>query len=135
MSAAYNRCMREFLGKLPRGFFAFAMLWGVVAGIAVFTTAGGAAVAEGTDMPAQVQHISWVEMQGWWGVAILFIFAALFYGPWHFLRRGSKWMAALFAVAGIVLTLLTGFSVGGYYFIGAAALQLGLLTLPFAAGR
>lgn len=127
--------MRIFLGRLPRLFFGFAMLWGVVAGILVFTTAGGSMVAESSGVPAEVQQISWYEMQGWWGVAILFIFAALFYGPWHFLRRGSKWMAALFAVVGVILTAITGFSVGGYYFIGAVALQLGLPTLPFAKGR
>jgi hypothetical protein len=127
--------MRKALALAPGWLFAFALLWGIVAGVAVFTTAGGSMVSEGMGAPPQVRQISWYEMQGWWGIAILFIFAALFYAPWHFLRRGSRWTAALFAFVGVVLTLLTGFSVGGYYFIGALALLFGLLTLLFAAAR
>jgi hypothetical protein len=127
--------MRKILAAAPSWLFAFAVLWGVVAGIGVFTTAGGSMVAGSPGQPPQVREVSWYQMQGWWGIAILIIFAALFYAPWHFLRRGSAWTAALFALVGILLTLLTGFSIGGYYFIGAVGLLLGLLTLPFAAGR
>jgi hypothetical protein len=112
-------------------FFTFACLWAVLAGLAVLITAGGSVVIEGNDV-STAQHMSWVEMQGAWGVIILFIFAALYYGPLHFYLRKQRGLSALFAAAAIVLTGLAGFSIGGYYFIGAIGLLLGLVSLPFS---
>lgn len=122
--------VRKLLGALPRWLFALAAVWAVIASVLVFTTAGGSMVAESNGGAPQVQQLSWYEMQGLWGVAILFIFAALFYAPWHFLRRDQRGWAAVFAVAGVLLTFLTGFSIGGYYFPGAVALLAGLIALP-----
>lgn len=122
--------MRSLPATLTRVLFTFASLWGLLAGLAVLVTAGGTVVVEGNDV-SSAQRIGWVEMQGAWGVIILLIFAALYYGPLHFYRRGQRGLSALFALAAVALTGLAGFSIGGYYFIGGLAFLLGLLLLPF----
>jgi hypothetical protein len=124
--------MSKTLSRFSVWLFAFAAAWGLIASLAVFFTAGATQVTESNGAPQQVVHLSWYEAQGWWGIAILLIFAALFYAPLHFMRRGQRGWAAIFAAAGIVLTVLTGFSVGGYFFIGALGLLGGLLSLPFS---
>jgi hypothetical protein len=122
--------MRSVATTLTRLLFTFASLWGLLAGLAVLVTAGGTVVIEGNDV-STAQHIGWVEMQGAWGVIILLVFAALYYGPLHFYRRGRRGLSAVFALAAVALTGLAGFSIGGYYFIGGLALLLGLLLFPF----
>jgi hypothetical protein len=113
----------------------FAAIWALLAGIVIFFTLGGTSVTEtalGAD-PSEmiVTQISYFEMQGWWGVWMLITFAALFYGPLHFYRRGSRPLAALFAVVAITLSILAGFSIGAFYFPAAFALLIGLVSLPF----
>lgn len=125
--------MRSRLNTLIRLLFSFACLWGVLAGVMVLTTAGAMMVTESNGITTS-RNLSWVEMQGAWGVAILVIFAALYYGPLHFFLRERRGLSGLFAAAGCILTLLAGFSIGGYYFVGGVALLLGLLLLPFNRG-
>lgn len=121
--------------KIIRYLFIFAAIWSVLAGIVIFLTHGGTSVTEtasGVD-PSEmlITQISYFEMQGWWGVWMLITFAALFYGPLHFFRRGSRALAALFAVAAIILSILAGFSIGAFYLPAALALLIGLVSLPF----
>lgn len=122
--------MRSHLNTLVRLLFTFACLWGLLASVMVLTTAGGSMVTESNGVTT-TRSLSWVEMQGAWGVIILLIFTSLYYGPLHFFLRNRRGLSGLFAAAGCVLTLLAGFSIGGYYFIGGVALLLGLLLLPF----
>lgn len=123
--------MRSHLNTLVRLLFTFACLWGVLASIMVRATAGGSMVTESNGITT-TRNLSWVEMQGAWGVAILLIFAFLYYGPLHFFRRNQLGLSGLFAAAACILTLLAGFSIGGYYFVGGVALALGLTLLPFS---
>ena len=63
----------------------------------------------------------------------MIIFALLFYGPLHFYNRGSRKMVYLFGITAIALTAISGFSIGGFYTIGALGLLLGMLLMPNAA--
>ncbi len=119
--------------KLIRYLLVFAAIWGLLAGISIFFIPMGMSVTAtsngGVTAPTPV---SFFEMQGWWGIWILLAFAALYYGPLHFYRRGSKALAALFAVAAIILTVLAGFSIGFFYLPAALALLVSMVLLPFA---
>jgi len=115
--------------------FVLAAIWGVVAGLLIaFVPFGMSATVEVTPAGSGeviTTPVSFYESQGWWGIFILFVFAALYYGPLHFYRRGSRGMAALFAVAAILLTFLAGFSIGPFYLAGALALLIALVLLTF----
>lgn len=124
--------MRKLLPKLPGLFFTFAMLWGILAGFIVFFGSGATSVSQSNGGPEVVTHLNWYEAQGWWGIAILFIFATLYLAPWYFQRRGRIGMTVLFSAAAIGLTIISGFSVGGFYSLGALELVLGLLLLAVA---
>ena len=121
--------------KIVRYLFTFSAIWALLAGVVIFLTLGGTSVTEivtTDDLGEQsVTQISYFEMQGWWGIWILIAFAALYYGPFHFYRRGSRALAALFAIVAIILSILAGFSIGSFYFPAALALLVGLILLPF----
>jgi ABC-type long-subunit fatty acid transport system fused permease/ATPase subunit len=120
------------MARMPRILFIIAAVWSVIAGVIIFFFSGGGSVTSETGTQT-VQHLNWYESQGWWGVAILFIFAALYYGPLHFYKRGQRGMATLFGLVTIVLTVLAGFSIGFLYLPGAAAVLFALVLLPFQA--
>lgn len=119
--------------KIVRYLFAFAAIWALLAGVAIFLFTGGTSVTEtalGADPSGMVvTQISYFEMQGWWGIWILIAFAALYYGTLHFYRRGSPALAALFAISAIVLSILAGFSIGPFYFPAALSLLVGLALM------
>lgn len=127
--------MKKANSKIVRTLFTFSAVWGLIAGLAIFFIPFGMRVTEtGTSTgsgAALATPVSFFETQSWWGIWILLVFAALYYGPLHFYRRGSKAMAALFAMTAILLTFLAGFSIGPFYLVGALALLAGLTLLPF----
>ncbi len=126
--------MKTFLLTAPKWLFRFGSLWAILAGFIIFFYSGASSVSANRESGVQiVRHLNWYESQGWWGIAILFIFAALFYGPLRFYNRGQRGMAALFGLMTIILTVLAGFSIGAFYLPGAMALLIGLLLLPFQA--
>lgn len=123
--------------KIIRYLFIFAAIWGVLAGLFILFVPMGTSVSVTVTSngvgDTTITHPSFFEMQGWWGVGILIAFAALYYGPFHFFRRGSRALAALFAVAAIVLTVLAGFSIGLFYLPAALMLLVGLILVSFSS--
>jgi hypothetical protein len=119
--------------EIIRILFALAALWALLAGLVILLIPMGTRVTETLSSSGAsettVRQLSWFESQGWWGIWILVAFAALYYGPFHFFRRGSRALAALFAVAAILITVLAGFSVGLFYVPAAIALLIGLVLL------
>ena len=122
------------IDRLVRWLFTFSAIWGVIGGVLTLSLGGGTRVTELAinDEPGEqiVERLNWFESQGWWGIFILLVFAALFYGPLRFYNLGQRWIAALFALVAITLTLLTGFSVGPIYLPGALSGFFGLIFLP-----
>lgn len=82
----------------------------------------------GEEVTAQ---LSWFEGQGWWGVLILLLFAALYALPLALHLRARAGWAALLGLLALVLTYLAGFSIGVVYWPAAAALILGILSITF----
>jgi cell division protein FtsW (lipid II flippase) len=129
--------MTKANGKLPgiiRFLFVAAAVWGFLAGLLIFLLPfGSRASAEVTSAGGEKISVTpayFFETQGWWGIFILIIFAWLYYGPFHFYRRGSRGTATVFAVTAVIVSILAGFSIGPFYLIGALALVLGLLLMP-----
>ena len=116
--------------------FSIAAIWGLVAGLAIFFIPFGMRVTETVTSSGSGEvvaaPISFLDMQGWWGIWILVAFATLYYGPLHFYRRGFLALTVLFAAAAIILAFLAGFSVGPFYLPAALVLFLGLALLPFS---
>jgi hypothetical protein len=110
---------------------AAAALWSWVAGVWIFLFAGGTQVTETIDASGRsetsIEQISWFQSQGWWGIAILLIFMALYTAPLYFYRRGRTALYFLFTFAAIALSLLAGFSIGPAYLPASAILIVALL--------
>lgn len=124
--------------SLPRILFTFGAVWSVIAGLFIFFAFGATSVTvvseSGTSTTQQTtSYLSWFEWAGWWGIAILFIFALLFYGVLHFYLRGRLAWNVAFGLVVITLSVLAGFSIGTVYWLGSLAVLIGLLLLPFQA--
>ncbi|MCW5874731.1 MAG: hypothetical protein KIS88_08830 [Anaerolineales bacterium] len=124
--------LRSAFQQTPRFLFTFAAASAVLASLAVLFTAGATQVSV-TNGTETISQLSWLEAQGWWGLAILVIFSALYFGPAYFYSRGRRGMVILFSAASVVLTILAGFSIGIFYYVAALALLLALLLLPFTS--
>jgi hypothetical protein len=72
---------------------------------------------------------TWLERQGWWGVFVLMVYAAVYTLPAAAYSRGSLPWALIFGVLAAVLTWLAGFSIGPAYF---PALSLLIIALGVA---
>jgi hypothetical protein len=123
--------------RLSYALLAAAAAWGVIAGLRIlFTPMGMQSSTSGSNSGGSVvtepvtSQVSFYEMQGAWGIAILIIFALLFYSPLHFYKRGRRNMVYLFGITAIALTAISGFSIGGFYTIGALGLLIGMLLMP-----
>ena len=117
------------MSSAVRKLFAAAAILALAASLFVFFFLGGTSITVTSEGTETMQHLSWFESQGWWGIAILFIFAALYYGPLHFYKRGKNGMAILFAIAAIGLSILAGFSIGLFFMPAALFLLLALIYL------
>ena len=128
------------MARLPKYLFGLAAIWSVIAGFIIFFAFSATSVTTVAETPiggdprsAQrtISHLSWYEAQGWWGVAVLFIFAILFYGVLHFYLRGKLGWTVAFGVVAITYSVLALFSIGTVYWPGSLAVLLGLILLPF----
>jgi len=128
------------MARLPKCLFGLAAIWAVIAGFIIFFAFGATSVTTVAETPiggdprsAQrtISHLSWYEAQGWWGVAVLFIFAILFYGVLHFYLRGQLGWTVAFGVVAITYSVLALFSIGTVYWPGSLTVLLGLIWLPF----
>ena len=127
--------MKTILATVPKTMFTLAAIWSVVAGFIIFFTFGANSVTATSETGGQqiVSHISWFEWAGWWGIALLFIFAALFYGVLHFYQRSKITWTVIFGLVVIILSIISGFSIGTVYWLGSLAVLVGLLPCLFEA--
>lgn len=122
------------LAKIIRLLFTVAAVFALVAILVIVLTPGGYSVTtEGTEGGSitTTETLTFYEMQGPWGVFILFVFAALYYGVVHFYNLGKKWMAALFGTISIVMTVLALLSIGAFYSLSALLVLIGMVLMPF----
>jgi hypothetical protein len=125
-----------------KALIAFAALWALGVSLVILFTPVEiheieAVVVPGGDSTPQetITYQSWYQVQGAWGVAVLFIFAGLYALPaWLARRTETRWIwLALASLLALTLTFLAGFSIGGFYLPAALALLAGVILL--AAGR
>jgi hypothetical protein len=123
------------IAKIVRFLFTVAAVLALVAVLVIILTPGGYSVttegANGEPPVTTTETLSFYEMQGAWGIIILFIFSALYYGPVHFYNLGRKGMTALFGFSAIMLTALALFSIGAFYSLSALLVLIGLVFMPF----
>lgn len=124
--------MRPLLANASRLLFIFAAAGATLASLVVLFTAGATQVSASNGGPQTVTQLSWLESQGWWGLAILLIFSALYSAPAYFFAGNRRGMAVLFSAAAVILTILASFTIGIFYYIPALALLLALATIPFS---
>lgn len=123
------------ISKIARLLFTIAAVLALVAVLVIILTPGGYSIttegANGEPPVTTTETLSFYEMQGAWGVIILVIFAALYYGPVHFYNLGRKGIAALFGITAIIMTILALFSIGAFYSLSALLVFVGLVLMPF----
>lgn len=115
------------MNRIARALFVTAAVLALLSSLVVYFSAGATEVSETSNGLQTVRHLTWFEAQGWWGIAILFIFSALYYGPLRFHQRGRSWMVILFGLVAISLTFLAMFSIGLLYLPSALSVLFGLL--------
>ncbi len=121
------------LGKL----FTFsAALWALVAGAYWFLSPQAiyaetaAAPGLGPEFGEEYTFmLSWYEMQGPWGVAVLLIFTAVYVVAGVLAWRDAKIGLAIFSLIALAMTYLAGLSVGGFYLPATLALLVGTALL------
>ena len=128
--------MKRYLDPLVKALFALAAAWSVIAGLWIAftpqTVHSITATQQGADPAATLEttaKVSWYQVQGVWGIAILLIFAALYSLPAIFMWRGKRLPSGVLTVLALVLTFLAGFSIGGFYLPAALIALLGLIVL------
>lgn len=111
--------------KIIRGIFLTAALLALAASAYILLTPlpyveidATGAIIHGTS--------TWLERQGWWGVFVLMVYAALYTLPAAAYWRGSLLWALIFSVLAAVLTWLAGFSIGPGYFPALSVLIIAL---------
>lgn len=121
--------------RVIRLLFTIAAVLALIAALVIILTPGGYSIttegAAGQPPVTTTETLSFYEMQGPWGVFILFVFAALYYGPVHFYNLGRKGMTALFGVTALIMTVLALFSIGAFYSLSALLVFIGLVLMPF----
>ena len=122
--------------------FVFAALLAVGAGIYIAispqtvteitaqTTGGGL-----TEVEETTHQISWRQAQGTWGIIILFIFALLFALPSWLAVSGHTVVLMITSSLALILTYLSGLSIGPYYLPSATAILIGCSTYLIEKAR
>lgn len=126
--------MSSTLTRLPKLLLALAAVLGALGGLGVLLIAGAIQVSESNGGPQTIARLNWVEAQGAWGIIILVIFSALYYGPYRFFAGGQRGMVVVFVMAAVILTFLASFSIGIYYWPAALAALLGLAAMLLQPG-
>jgi len=116
----------------------FAALWAVGASLFIFlipqtiTIESATPVPDGTGIGERfTEQQSWYQAQGLWGSLVLVLFAGFYLLAYRSALKANYTALALMSLVGIALTIITGFSIGLFYFPAAAGLLLGMLLMVF----
>jgi hypothetical protein len=71
---------------------------------------------------------SWYEAQGLWGVLVLVIFSGFYLLALRVAWRGSYKALMVMGIAAVMLSIVTGFSIGAAYLPSALGLCIGALV-------
>jgi hypothetical protein len=120
---------------LHKFFFIFAGLFAVAVSIYIavspltITSVTARSNGGGTLVEETTHQVSWYSVQGWWGIFILALFAALYAGNAYFGVTHRWKLLAIGTPIVLILTYLAGFSIGAYYLPAAIFTVLGGIVL------
>jgi hypothetical protein len=77
---------------------------------------------------------SWYETQGLWGVLVIVIFGGFYLLAARVAWKGNYKVLTIMGIVGIVLSIVTGFSIGGAYLPSALGLFVAALMLLSSRG-
>ena len=75
---------------------------------------------------------TWFQVQGWWGIFILLLFATLFCLAYYLARIQAVTWLGILSIALAMLSYLSGFSIGLYYLPAVLLLIIGTGTITFS---
>ncbi|KPK07501.1 MAG: hypothetical protein AMJ56_13265 [Anaerolineae bacterium SG8_19] len=126
----------KFFNRLALILFGFAALWAIGGSIyllATPTTIHEIKFESGDNGSEFVEEItrqaSWYEVQGLWGVIVLFVFALLFFSVALFAFKRRYISLAITSFLAVILTFLAGLSIGPIYLLAVFAVLAGWLVL------
>jgi len=119
----------RLIKRLSRICFILSSLLALAASIYILAAPVNSITAQSSERGALVEEttrqVSWFAVQGWWGIFILVLFAAIYAGNAYF-GVTQRWkLLAVGTPIVLILTYLAGFSIGTYYLPAAVALLLG----------
>lgn len=117
------------LHNVARMLLLIAAILALAASVFIFFFAGGTQVTETAGGAETERQLAWFESQGWWGIAILFIYSALYYGPLRFFDHARVGMVYLFGLVAIAFTILAMFSIGPFYLPSALFVLFALILI------
>jgi hypothetical protein len=125
-----------YFGKL---FIFLAALWAVGASLYIFfapltiqrveSISSGSTPATAGESTFQT---SWYNVQGLWGVIVLILFAGFYLWALALAYRGRYTGLIILSLVALLLSFLTGFSIGGFYLPAALTLLAGALVLSLS---
>lgn len=126
--------MSQRLVSTGKVFVSIAAIWALGASLYIFFSTVSVHGVSGVifrDSGEVVQTISWeqswYEAQGLWGVSWLILFSMLYLFAARVAWRGNIKALTGLSVTALVLSIVTGFSIGGAYFPAALCLLIGTL--------
>jgi hypothetical protein len=127
------------LTSIGKNLVLLSALWAVGAGLYIFFSPQiihGVKALSTAGEPQIVEEFtiekSWYQVQGLWGTLILFILGAFYVVAVRLAWKGALPALAGLSVISLVLSYLTGFSIGGFYLPAAISLFVGMLLLVVA---
>jgi hypothetical protein len=117
-------------------FVAIGATWAVGASLYIFSSpvsihgvTGVMLRDSSTVVEAFTREQSWYEAQGVWGTLWLVVFSGLYLLAVWVAWSGNYTALAIMSVTAVVLSVVTGFSIGGAYLPAALSLFIGTLML------
>ena len=122
------------LARIRKVPFALAGIWAIGASLYLLlrpqTVVSAVAVPGSPGVVEEIQtQVSWYEVQGLWGVFILFLFGLLYASIWLFANLDRYVIAGLISVAAIALTILASLSIGPLYLPSVVMVVAGWLLM------
>lgn len=114
-----------------------AAIWSVGAGLWIALTPQtiyeleAAGSNNGTQVAVEsARQVSWFQVQGWWGIFILVVFAGLYCCTVFLFWRSRALAGTITGIISLAATFLAGFSIGPVY-LPAAVMLLASMVLQF----
>ncbi|MDX1416372.1 MAG: hypothetical protein R3293_19390 [Candidatus Promineifilaceae bacterium] len=100
--------------------------------IAIHTITATTLPNETTSLETSDMTLSWYRAQGLWGVIVLVLFAGLYILGLYLAWRSMDGALLILSMAALILSLVSGLSIGMLYLPAAGALIIGAILLWYS---